>query len=561
MDAAAVRQDPRGDGARRGPPAPAPLHRRLLPRGLQAPRRRAATSAKRSATRSPTSPRRSAAATARSAAAAPSSTATSGSPSRRSSSPSRASRSPSFVCPGHPLLDATIDLDPGALPRPLQARRRPRRPDRPERRRARPLLPRARDHRRPARPQRPAPRRPRGRSTSSRPTATARSTPAGYAPYLDYRPLDRRRSGRSSRRSSKTPGCSEDLEARAVGHAVAALVPAHLDEVRKRREELVEKTKAAVKDRLTKEINYWDHRAEDLRAQEQAGRTPAAQLRQGPPARRRAAGRLQKRLADLELERQLAALPPVVVGGALVVPAGLLKHLQGAEHQDAEAIETARIERLAMDAVMAAERAPRLRAARRQRRPLRLRHRVARAARRASCASSRSRAATRTARRSRVTRNEILTALNKPDDFILAIVQVDGDEARDATLHPPALPEGARLRRDERELRHRRASGAGGRAIVTTPEEFAACSPRPRARGSSSRPRKAAFTSRSWSSTWSLLPTKAAARSSSESKTTARGAWWGPLRSPSPGAPRRGSTSNCISEFRSRSTTTMASES
>jgi len=30
---------------------------------------------------------------------------------------------------------------------------------------------------------------------------------------------------------------------------------------------------------------------------------------------------------------------------------------------------------------------------------------------------------------------------------------------------------------------------------------------------------------------------------------------------PSPGAPRRGSTSNCISESQSRSTTTMASES
>ena len=28
-----------------------------------------------------------------------------------------------------------------------------------------------------------------------------------------------------------------------------------------------------------------------------------------------------------------------------------------------------------------------------------------------------------------VTKNEILTALNKPDDFILAIVEVDGDEA------------------------------------------------------------------------------------------------------------------------------------
>ncbi|WP_447974611.1 DUF3883 domain-containing protein [Nitrospira sp. Kam-Ns4a] len=29
-----------------------------------------------------------------------------------------------------------------------------------------------------------------------------------------------------------------------------------------------------------------------------------------------------------------------------------------------------------------------------------------------------------------ITKNEILTALNKPDDFILAVVEVDGDAAR-----------------------------------------------------------------------------------------------------------------------------------
>ena len=50
-----------------------------------------------------------------------------------------------------------------------------------------------------------------------------------------------------------------------------------------------------------------------------------------------------------------------------------------------------------------------------------------------------------------VTRNEILTALNKPDDFILAVVEVDGDQ--------PATPRYVRrpftragLRGDQREL-------------------------------------------------------------------------------------------------------------
>ena len=209
---------------------------------------------------------------------------------------------------------------------------------------------------------------------------------------------------------------------------MARLVPAHLEEVRKRREELVDKTKAAVKDRLTKEINYWDHRAEDLRAQEQAGRTPRLN---SAKARQRAdelQARLQKRLADLELERQVAALPPVVVGAALVVPAGLLRHLQGAEHQDTEAIETARIERLAMDAVMAAERAlgndPRDVSADRCGYDIESRTPDGGRLRFIEVKGRHEDGKTIT-----VTRNEVLTALNKPDDFILAVVQVSGDKA------------------------------------------------------------------------------------------------------------------------------------
>jgi SNF2 family DNA or RNA helicase len=248
---------------------------------------------------------------------------------------------------------------------------------------------------------------------------------AGYAPYLDYRPLDEAERPLIAK-ILDDPWLHEDIEALAVGHAIAHLVPQHLDEVRKRREELVEKTKAAVKDRLTKEINYWDHRAEDLKAQEQAGRTPRLN---SAKARQRAdelQSRLQRRLADLEQERQLAALPPVVVGGALIIPGGLLKHLQGAEHQETEALETLRIEQLAMDAVMETERS------------LGFEPRDVSALRCGYDVESRIPGTGKLrfievkgrhvdGRTITVTKNEILTALNKPEDFILAVVQVRGD--------------------------------------------------------------------------------------------------------------------------------------
>jgi superfamily II DNA or RNA helicase len=333
-----------------------------------------------------------------------------------------------FVCPGHPLLDATLDLvqeryrdlfkrgavlvdpsDPGDDVRVLYY-----------------LEHSIADGRLDASGQRRVSSRQVHFIETDRDGAVHTS---GYAPYLDYRPLTDEEQPQIQKVLAE-PWLREDLEARAIGHAVAALVPTHLDEVRARREELVDKTRAAVKDRLTKEINYWDHRAEELRAQEQAGRTPRLN---SAKARQRAdelQGRLKKRLADLELERQLSALPPIVVGGALVIPAGLLAHLRGTPNQDAEAVETARIEHLAMEAVMAAERR------------LGYEPRDVSADRCGYDIESRVppggklrfievKGRHRDGKTITVTRNEILTALNKPDDFMLAIVQVDGDQVGD----------------------------------------------------------------------------------------------------------------------------------
>jgi ABC-type phosphate transport system auxiliary subunit len=64
-----------------------------------------------------------------------------------------------------------------------------------------------------------------------------------------------------------------------------------------------------VKDRLTKEISYWDHRAETLKLQEQAGK-PNARLN-SQEARRRAdelQSRLQKRMEQLDLESKILGL-------------------------------------------------------------------------------------------------------------------------------------------------------------------------------------------------------------------------------------------------------------
>ncbi|MEZ5288049.1 MAG: hypothetical protein R2712_25290 [Vicinamibacterales bacterium] len=57
-------------------------------------------------------------------------------------------------------------------------------------------------------------------------------------------------------------------------------MPGHLAEVREPKLAPLKKTEAAVMERLTKEITYWDHRAAQLKLQEQAGK-PNARL--NPP--------------------------------------------------------------------------------------------------------------------------------------------------------------------------------------------------------------------------------------------------------------------------------------
>ncbi len=250
-----------------------------------------------------------------------------------------------------------------------------------------------------------------------------------YAPYLDYRPLREGEPGAEPILSR--PECSwvtRELEQKAQAHAVAHIVPQHLAEVRERRLELVAKTKAAVKDRLVKEISYWDHRAQELKLQEQAGK-PNARLN-SEEARKRAddlQGRLHKRMEELKLERQISPLPPVVLGGLLVVPLGLLAVMAGRPTPAAaQAADTQAAAAAARAIVMEVERGlgyePVDREAEKLGYDIESRVPGSGRLRFIEVKGRVAGAATVT-----VTKNEVLYSLNKPDDYILAIVEFKPD--------------------------------------------------------------------------------------------------------------------------------------
>ncbi|MCX7670440.1 MAG: helicase-related protein, partial [Anaerolineae bacterium] len=374
-----------------------------------------------------------------------------------------------FLCPGHPLLDATIDVileryrdllkqgailvdesDPGEELRALFYLEHSIQDARPDARGGRRVVSRRlqfvelslgsfltqgnKDARTPADLCASVPSRlcVNADALSEDPCASAssrRCVDAGPAPYLNYCSL------REAERELLAPIIervlnTQDLEAQAIGCAIQDLVPKHLDEVRRVREPLIAKTIAAVQERLTKEIAYWDHRAEELKAQELAGRVNARI--NSAKAQQRAdelEARLRARLAELEQERQLAALPPAVIGAALVVPGGLLARLRGKRVATPAlfARQTKRVEEAAMAAVMAVERN-----LGHEPRDVRTENRgydIESVLRGPGPGDDRLRfieVKGRVAGAETVTisRNEILTALNKPDDWLLALVEV-----------------------------------------------------------------------------------------------------------------------------------------
>jgi hypothetical protein len=206
------------------------------------------------------------------------------------------------------------------------------------------------------------------------------------------------------------------------------MVQPHVADIRNLREPLIEKTKRAVHERLTAEMAYWDNEAQKYREQERTGKRNAQINR--VKAEQRAddmEARLNQRLTELEQERQLAALEPVALGGALIIPKGLLAQWQGwpqaeLEQMARDARARRKVELAAMAAVMAAER--RLGNipldVSQENRGYDILSLTPDNEQRFIEVKGRHQGATTVT----VTHNEILTALNSPDNWILAIVQV-----------------------------------------------------------------------------------------------------------------------------------------
>ncbi len=248
-----------------------------------------------------------------------------------------------------------------------------------------------------------------------------------YAPYLDYRPLSKddptvqELLGRS-----ECSWISRDLEKQVQNYAIKNVVQDHLNEVKTFRLSMIEKTKNAVKERLTKEIDYWDHRADQLKLDEAAGKTNARL--HWRDARRRAENlhnRLKNRLEKLNRDAQISSRPPIILGGLLVVPMGLINRIKSKSEAQPK-IDTQVVATKAREIVMNIERdlgyLPIDRELEKLGYDIESQDNSNNTLRFIEVKGRRSDAEHVT-----VTRNEILYSLNKPEQFILALVLFDQD--------------------------------------------------------------------------------------------------------------------------------------
>lgn len=266
--------------------------------------------------------------------------------------------------------------------------------------------------------------------------------PSGYAPYHDYRPASEEELSRGFT-AIDSDWLGSALEEKAMEYAVNELVPQHLEEVQTQRNSRIEKTKEQVRNRLLKEIAHWDHRAEQLRLDEQAGKRNAKvnskQLRRRVEELQE---RLKKREEELEKERVLSPQTPTIRAAAVILPKTFFEQQETEDEEHFFPQDKSVIEAIAMQAVMKREKEAGnepvdvsvknlgwdIESRNGSTGELRLIEVKGRSAAQSTIT---------------VTKNEILKALNNPDHFILAVVRVNLEDDYDGPyyIHRPFTSE------------------------------------------------------------------------------------------------------------------------
>lgn len=180
---------------------------------------------------------------------------------------------------------------------------------------------------------------------------------AGSSPHLDLRPI------RQNELVLIQPELDDlklatDIVRKVRDFAVKEIVIPQINDIRSRRFEEIDKIEKEVKTRLTGEIDYYHSQIEKFLEQEKAGRDVRLALQNARSRSTLLQERLENRLTVLEQERNISTAAPAVQGAFLVIPKGMLTERKpldpGAEDDISPEVEIS-IQKKAIDAVLHAE--------------------------------------------------------------------------------------------------------------------------------------------------------------------------------------------------------------
>lgn len=248
---------------------------------------------------------------------------------------------------------------------------------------------------------------------------------AGDAPHLDLKPAT---DAESKIIQSDIIGniSTEDIEQGILSFAIGKFAKNHLEEVTKYRNIQIDKIESEVHDRLVRVINYWDYQASKHRNQN------TQKFQHAQKQASKFSSRLNARKLQLNSEREISALSPIILTRIFVVPKSLIHDKSEKSDQSTPPFNTditkrKEVEASAMEAIMETERSlgfhPKdiskenrgfdilsIDTETKQNRYIEVKGR------------------TEDAETVSMTRNEMVVALQNPDEYILAIVPFSGEK-------------------------------------------------------------------------------------------------------------------------------------
>ncbi|MDT5029780.1 MAG: hypothetical protein QOE61_6975, partial [Micromonosporaceae bacterium] len=174
----------------------------------------------------------------------------------------------------------------------------------------------------------------------------------GVAPFLDYTTM----SAEEHQLVADVPRQSWLASATGTAETWATSVdlPEWYEQVSTGRRDFVARARGLVSDRLKQEISYWEEEVARVSDSNERGSQRASAMRTASAEVLKLKTRLDKRLSELDAQEHTQVQPPIIAAVAIVVPQGLLDARSG-RHND-RVTETLGVELRALHAVIEAER-------------------------------------------------------------------------------------------------------------------------------------------------------------------------------------------------------------